>query len=284
MPPRSNPTARQARLGTELRKLREAAGMSAREAGAMLGGGAAQISHIEAGRWGVSEDRVRRLASMYKCGNEALIDALCAMTREHRGQHWWDEYRGILSPGFLDISELEHHARALRLFQTTYVPGIFQTEEYARALFGGSIPSLPDEQLNARVEHRVRRRWIYEREQPPETVAIVHEAALRMRYGSRAVQQRQLRFLSDVAEWPTVTLRVIPFDMDNLIGTVQSMLYAEGPVPELDTVQMDNAFRGTFVSADALLSMYRSMFDVLVSSALSETESREFLHRAVQEM
>ncbi|MEU8583854.1 helix-turn-helix domain-containing protein [Streptomyces abikoensis] len=283
MPPRSNPTARQARLGAELRKLREAAGLSAREAGALLGGGAAQISHIEAGRWGVSADRIRQLASYYKASNVRLINELCAMTDE-RVRGWWEQYRGLLTPGFLDVSELEHHARALHLLQITYVPGIFQTEDYARALFEGSIPPLPEASVRARTEHRIRRRVIYERTSPPETLAVIHEAALRMRYASSAVQRDQLRFLAEVAEWPSVTLLVVPFDMDNLVGTAQSMLYAVGPIPELDTVQIDNAFRGGFVTANALLSMYNTMFHTLADKALSPDDSRKFIHRLVQEM
>ncbi|MEU1374310.1 helix-turn-helix transcriptional regulator [Streptomyces triculaminicus] len=283
MPPRSNPTARQARLGTELRKLREAAGMSAREAGALLGGGAAQISHIEAGRWGVSSERVRRLAAYYKAANGELIAELCAMADE-RVRGWWEAYRGVLTPGFLDVSELEHHARALRMFQATYVPGIFQTERYARALFGNAVPSWPEPELDARVQHRIRRRLIYDRKAPPHTTAIIHEAALRMRYGTRAVQRAQLEFLAEVVEWPSVTLRVIPFDTDNLTGTAQSMLYATGPLPELDTVQVDNAFGGGFISANALLSVYGTIFDTLTETALTVDESKKFIYRLIQEM
>ncbi|GAA2716210.1 MULTISPECIES: helix-turn-helix transcriptional regulator [Streptomyces] len=282
MPPRSNPTARQARLGTELRKLREAAGMSAREAGGLLGGGAAQISHIEAGRWGVSAERVRRLATYYKADNARLIDELCTMADE-RVRGWWEKYRGILTPGFLDVSELEYHARGLHLFQTNYVPGIFQIEEYARALFGSGVPPLPERELNARVEHRMQRRDIYSRKTPPETVAIVHEAALRMCYGSRGVQRAQLKFLAEAAEWPSVTLRVVPFGIEHLVGTAQSMLYALGPIPELDTVQIDNAFRGGLISANALLSMYAKLFHVLAETALSGDDSKKYIQQMIQE-
>ncbi|MBH1934546.1 helix-turn-helix domain-containing protein [Streptomyces sp. AV19] len=283
MPPRSNPTARQARLGAELRKLREACGMSAREAGALLGGGVAQISHIEAGRWGVSAERVRRLAAFYRADDERLIGELCAIAEE-RLRGWWTEYRGILAREFLDVSELEHHARAIRILQITYVPGIFQTTSYARALFSSAGPSLPEKDLAARVEHRVARRVVYERATPPPTTAIVHEAALRMRYGSRGVQRNQLKFLCEVADWPAVTLRVVPFDTDNLIGTAESVLYAVGPVPELDTVQMDHAQGGRLVDAPALLSVYRNMLNAVERSALGPDDSQKFIHRVIQEM
>ncbi|MBF6053372.1 DNA-binding protein [Streptomyces eurocidicus] len=283
MPPRSNPTARQARLGAELRKLREASGMPAGEAGALIGGGAAGIGHIEAGRWGVSAERVRRLAAHYRAGDERLVGALCAMAEE-RGRGWWEEFRGVLSPGFLDVSELEHHATALRLMQLTHVPGIFQTEEYARVVFGSARPRLPERELCARVAHRVGRRRVFARTPAPETEVVVHEAALRMRYGGRAVQRAQLEFLTEAAGWPHVTLRVIPFDVDGLIGTAQSMLYAVGPLPELDTVQIDSAFGGGFVDAYALVAMYRELFDSLAGIALRPEESRKLVHHVAQEL
>lgn len=282
MPPRRNPTARQARLGVELRKLREASVTSMANAGALLGGGSAQISHIEAGRWGVSAERVRRLAAHHKASNTVLIEALCGMAEE-RGRGWWEAYRGVLTPGFLDVSELEHHACALRLLQITHVPGVFQTEDYARVVFGSAVPTLPELELNARVEHRIRRRGIYDQPHAPETVALVHEAALRMRYGTRSIQRAQLEFLLQAAEWPTVTVRVIPFDTDNVIGTAQSMLYASGPIPELDTVQIDNAFGGGFINAVPLLSMYRDMFDGLAKPALGVDESRAFIQQVIRE-
>ncbi|MFH8981161.1 helix-turn-helix domain-containing protein [Streptomyces varsoviensis] len=121
MPPRSNPTARQARLGADLRKMREAA--------ALLGSGQTQISHIEAGRFGVSEERLRRLAAFYACDDRQLVDALVAMGNERRGG-WWEEYRGILAPKALDLAELEHHAIGLRTMEIAHIPRLLQTEEH----------------------------------------------------------------------------------------------------------------------------------------------------------
>src|ERR1044072_4612706 len=106
---RREPTARQVRLGTELRRLREAAGLTAIEAAALLGANRAQMSHIESGLAGVSEERLRRLASHYACTDKEFIEALAAMATD-RTRGWWEEYRGLLPTSFLDLSELEHHA------------------------------------------------------------------------------------------------------------------------------------------------------------------------------
>ncbi|WP_267242727.1 helix-turn-helix domain-containing protein [Streptomyces sp. PR69] len=284
MPPRDNPTARQARLGAELRKLRERAGKTAREAAGMVSTDQAKISHIEAGRIGVSEERIRKLAVYYACDDEALVEALCGIAREHRGQHWWDSYRGVLAPGFLDIAELEHHAIRLRCLQPVTFPGVLQTEDYAHALFASVIPQLPDDEVRARVEHRMKRQAILERETAPPFEAIVHEAALRMRVGGRKVARSQLEHLLSVSERPGLTLRVIPFTNEDFIEVTQTVMYANGVVPQLDTVQIDTPFGGRFLDAAGELDRYRTLFDFAEQAALDPEESRSFIHHVAREL
>ncbi|MFP8943377.1 helix-turn-helix domain-containing protein [Streptomyces fenghuangensis] len=284
MPARDNPTVRQVRLGAELRKLRERAGKTAREAAGLLGTDQGKVSHIESGRIGVSEERVRRLASYYSCGDGELIDALCAIARERRGRHWWEEYRGILAPGFLDLAELEYHATCLRSMQTVSLPGLFQTEDYARALFSGATPKLPASEIEARVEHRMRRRMIFERDEPPVVVAIIHEAALRMRFGGRRVVRAQLEKLLEVTEWPSVTVRVVPFTNESFIEVTQPVLYASGVVPQLDTLQMDTPFGGRYLHAEAVLHSYQQLLDIAEDGSLTAEESRQLIHHIAREL
>ncbi|MCB5908329.1 helix-turn-helix domain-containing protein [Streptomyces pinistramenti] len=282
MPPRSYPTARQKRLGAELRKLRERAGMSGTEAAAFLGGERAQISHIESARYGVSAERVRRLAAHYSATNKHLVSALAVMAEE-RTKGWWEDYRGILSPGFLDVAELEHHAKRIKAIQMLHLPGVFQTEGYARELIRSGVTELPATELNARVEHRMRRREIFDRPAPTPFEAFIHEAALRMRYCAVDTMTEQLEFLTEVSHWPSVTIRVIPFDAQ-VTGSVHSMMYACATIPALDTVQIDSAFDSGFLDAEAQLSRYRELLDSVESISLSAEESRKSIHRIAQEM
>ncbi|MFE1378668.1 helix-turn-helix domain-containing protein [Streptomyces sp. NPDC058740] len=284
MPPRDNPTARQARLGAELRKLREAAGKTAREAAGLLSVDQAKISHIEAGRLGVSEERIGRLCTFYSCDDKSLIGALCAISKEHRGQFWFDDYRGILAPGFLDIAELEHHAVALRSMQSVTLPGLFQTENYARALFTGTTPKLPEAEVEARVEHRMKRVQIFDREDPPTFEAIIHEAALRMRFGGRKVAREQLEYLMEVSTRPEVSIRVIPFTNEDFIEVTQPVLYASGVVPQLDTVQIDSAFGGRFLDAEADRRKYRALLDIAEQASLDPDGSRQIIHHIAREL
>ncbi|MFF2526583.1 helix-turn-helix domain-containing protein [Streptomyces liangshanensis] len=283
MPPRDNPTARQARLGGELRKLRDRAGKTAREAAGLLSTDQARISHIEAGRIGVSEERIRKLAFFYACGDSALIEALCAISREHRGQYWWDEYRGVLLPGFLDVAELEHHATYLRYLQPVTFPGILQTEDHAQALFNSALPKLPADEVEARVEHRMRRQSILDRSSPPDIEAIVHEAALRMRVGGRKVARKQLEHLIEMSERPDIMLRIIPFANEDFFHLTQTVLYAGGVVPQLDTVQIDNTYDGRLLDAVAELEKHRTLFDFAEQASLEPAESRSFIHHIARE-
>ncbi|WP_171165243.1 helix-turn-helix transcriptional regulator [Streptomyces sp. I05A-00742] len=284
MPPRDNPTARQMRLGVELRKLREQAGRTAREAAGLLSTDQAKISHIEAGRVGISEERIRRLASFYMCDDASLVEALCAMTREHRGQFWWDEYRGVLAPGFLDIAELEHHATTLTSVQSVTIPGLLQTEEYARALFSAVHLKLPPEEVGARVEHRMRRQQIMDADEPPVLAATIHEAALRMRFGGRKVTRDQLENLIEKSQHPSITVRVIPFTSEEFIEVTHPVLYAGASVPQLDTVRIDMPFGGRFLSSERELERYRQLIGIAGDAALDPEESRHFIHHIARDL
>ncbi|MFE6718949.1 helix-turn-helix domain-containing protein [Streptomyces albidoflavus] len=284
MPPRENPTARQVRLGTELRRLRERAGRTAREAAGLLSIDAARISNIEAGRIGISEERIRRLAAFYQCDDGALIEALCAISTERRGTYWFDDYRGILSPGWLDIAELEIHAAAIRSMQATTIPGPFQTEDYARALFGGVVPALPESEIEARVSHRLKRREIFDRPAPPPYEVIVHEAALRMRFGGRKVARDQLEYLIEASHMASVSVRVIPFTNERFIEVTQAVKYVSGVVPQLDTVQIDSAVGGRFLDVAAELERFHTLVGIAKRASLDEEESRQIIHHIAREM
>ncbi|MCP3820770.1 helix-turn-helix domain-containing protein [Streptomyces sp. A3M-1-3] len=283
MPPRSSPTARQERLGAELRKLREAAGVTAREAAALLGSGATQVSHLEAGRFGTSEERIRRLAAHYACADAKFINELVAMATE-RGQGWWEEYRGILTPRSLDLAELEHQARYLRQVEVIHIPGLLQSEGYMRAMFAYGVPELPASELEPRIAYRLRRQEILTGSSPAPFEVVIHEAALRIKVGSAKIGRAQLEHLLKVSELGNATLRVIPFDVEGFAGSGYSMLYAGGPVPELDTVQLDAAHGSIFLDAAPQLRKYRTLFAKIEGAALPAAKSRDFIHRIAQDM
>ncbi|UGY93540.1 helix-turn-helix domain-containing protein [Streptomyces gobiensis] len=277
MPPRSNPTIRQRRLGAALRQLREQAGLSATEAAALLGVDRTRISNTEAGRFGISPARVRTLACNYKCPDTALIDALADLAQDH-SKGWWEEYRGELPAFFLDIAELEWHAVRLRNALTSHIPGLLQTEAHARAVFDIVIPELPPDEIDLRVAHRAKRSTLLDRENPPAYEALIHEAALRMRFGGRDTALDQLKHLLEMGEREHITLRVVPFSAGGFPGAGQTVLYAQGTVPQLDTVQLDTSYGSIFIDAQMQLANYRQLLDGMEKASLDEKASRDFIH------
>ncbi|CAL9465431.1 helix-turn-helix transcriptional regulator [Streptomyces sp. Tu 3180] len=275
---RREPTARQRRLAVELRRLREAAGLSAREAAALLGVNSVQISQIESGIAGVSEERLRRLASHYACTDEEFIDALVAMATD-RTHGWWEEYRWRLPASFLDLAELDHYATFRNEVAVLYVPGLLQTEDYARAVFSARVPELTAEELELRVRHRMARQQI----SFPYKL-VVHEAALRIRVGDRATSRAQLGALLEASEADHITVRVIPFDLDGFGLAAGTMTYVGGPVPRLDTVVRDAPHGSAFIDAEAQLGAYRMRFRKIEAASLEPERSRDFIHRLTKEL
>ncbi|WP_329119840.1 helix-turn-helix domain-containing protein [Streptomyces sp. NBC_01465] len=280
---RTQPTARQIRLGTELRRVREAAGVSAREVGGVLGASSSHMSQIEAGSSGISEERVRRLAAHCACADGELIEALVEMATD-RTRGWWTEYANVLPPGFLDLAELEHHARSLREVAITYVPGILQTEEYARAVYAYAVPPLPASELDPRVEHRMQRRVVFQGDASIQYEAVIHESALRIRVGDRRIAREQLAQLLDLSAAPDVTLRIIPFDVDGFAGAECAMVFAGGPIPRLDTVLRDAPHGTAFLDAESQLARFRTLFRKVEGVSLGPRESRDFIHRTAKEL
>ncbi|MEU8980198.1 helix-turn-helix transcriptional regulator [Streptomyces sp. NPDC048309] len=283
MATKREPTARQLRLAVELRRLRDAAGLSAREAAALLGVNSVQISQIESGTSGVSEKRLRRLAAHYACTDEAFTDALVAMATD-RTRGWWEEYRGALPTQFLDLAELEHHATFLREVQFLYIPGPLQTEDYARAIFSDRIPELPSEELELRVQHRMQRKAILEGADATPYEAVIHEAALRIRVGDRAASRAQLASLLALSEADQTTVRVIPFDLDGFGGSWTAMMMAGGAVPKLDTAVGDAPHAAAFIDSEAQLSVFRTLFRRVEAASLDPERSRDFIHRLAKEL
>ncbi|MEV5531548.1 helix-turn-helix domain-containing protein [Streptomyces prunicolor] len=283
MTPRSTPSARRLRIGVELRRMRERAGMTAAQAARALGTTQGQMSNIEANRFGVSADRVRTLALIYDCTDQPLVDALADMGAE-RGRGWWEEYRDTLPPRLLDLAELEHHATALRVTQVINVPGLLQTPEHARALFREAVPALRPHEIEYRISHRIKRQAILHREQPPPYTAIVHEAALRMQFGGREVANAQLKHLAEVSDQAHINVLVIPFDGTSFPTTGHAVDYFHGAVPTLDTVEVDTAHGSELVDAAGQLEKYRLILDRMEAVTLKPAASRDLIHCIAQDI
>lgn len=283
MPTRRTPTQRQRRLGSELRRLRVAADVTTDYAAALLGMDRTRIANMESGIRTVNAERVRTLASNYVCGDDTYVDALVAMAEPHE-RGWWEGYRGTLPPGLLDIAELEWHARRILTVQTVHVPGLLHTEEYARCVFDAVLPALPRLEVELRVRHRLDRQRVLDSETGRPYVGYVHEAALHMQFGGRKTMQAQLDHLCAASERDHVVVRVIPFDIGVFPGAGHALLYAEGPVRQLDTAQVDTAHGAEFVHAEAQLTKYRAHLAWMDEHCLTPSASRDLIRSIARQL
>lgn len=274
-------TARRIRVAVELRKMRERSGLTATDAARQLGTSQGQLSNVEAARFGVSPERVRAMARVYSVCDPLLVESLASMASD-RNKGWWEQYREILPPGLLDLAELEHHSLALRAAYTSHVPGLLQTADHAREIFRHALPALSPAEVEHRTTHRIKRQDVIQRADPIAYTAIIHEAALRMKFGGHAVVRGQLSHLLEMGERGHIRILAIPFDAGSFPGSGQSIYYIHGPVPELDTVHLDQSHGPALVDAEAQLAKYRLLLDRMEGVALDEEKSRDFIHGILQ--
>jgi hypothetical protein len=237
---------------------------------------------MESGVRGISEERLRTLACNCDVTDEAYVTALVEMAQPDTG--WWERYRGSLPQGLLDISEMEAGAVRIRGANTVHVPGMLQTQEHAMAIFRAVVPKLPEHEVALRLAHRSERQQVITGDNTVPYVAIIHEAALRMQFGGRNVARAQMDYLLDVSERDNVTVLALPFAHGSFPGAGQTVVYAEGPVPQLDTVQVDSSHGPAFLHAEGQLAKYRAQLDLLEGLALSPERSRDFIREIAHQL
>ncbi|MFD7826669.1 helix-turn-helix domain-containing protein [Kitasatospora sp. NPDC059803] len=280
---RTNPTLRQRRLGAELRRMREQAGLGGSQLGREVGMNPAQVTQMESGKIGISVERLHTIATTCMCANQPLIDALADVITERGRAGWWEEYREALATDFLDIAELEGHARRLSVYGTTFVPGLLQTGSYTAALFAQAYPPPLRHEVDLKTAFRMQRQRIIRSGAKPYS-AFIHEAALRMQFSDPRVNVEQIDALIADSEQPSISVRVVPFAAGAVPSACENFTYAEGPITELDAAQMDTGHGGRLFDSPAHLARFRALLASMDSTALSEEESRDFMRSIKEEM
>ncbi|QES43070.1 XRE family transcriptional regulator [Streptomyces venezuelae] len=265
---RQHITERQRRLGVELRKLRENAGLNLIEAAALIGVGRPHMTHIEAARTGISTERIHTLATRYGCTSGTYIDELVRLS-ESNGKGWWSEYRKELPQQLLDLAELEDRATSIASYETLLIPGLLQTESYMRTLFQNARPSARPAEIDTLVRFRLARQRILTGEHPPHLHAVIHEAALRMVVGNPQVMRNQLAHLIRSSNNPHVTIQVLSFDQGTQAWRSAPFLLLSPGVPGLETVFVEHPAAGMTLHDSEAISQYRATIAALGASALA---------------
>ncbi|WP_155338448.1 helix-turn-helix domain-containing protein [Acrocarpospora corrugata] len=271
-------TPRRRRLGRELRRLRETTDMTGEEAARRLSWSAAKLSRIETARTLPSEDDITALLNLYGVDGVVLGEIL-KIRKDATQKGWWEKHGAALDQGFVAYMGLEAEAREMRNWEPHVVPGLLQTEDYARALLGNVIQpinQIPPVWLHSRVEARMQRqqRLLYT-EEPLTLLAIFDEAVLRRMVGDPAVMRRQLQHMDDISEKENVELRIIT-QSTQLPMTTGPFVHFKFP-DVTDIVCLEDLTGTRFIEDPEAVFVYERAFDYLMKVALSEPTSRRFI-------
>ncbi|MFD7598606.1 helix-turn-helix domain-containing protein [Kitasatospora sp. NPDC059812] len=255
---RTEISERQRRFGEELRRLRDAAGVSAPEIGALMGMKGPAVSHTEAGRLSLNLDRLHIWLDACHANDPEYRAALLAIGQSN-GKGWWTDYRGYVHPSALDLAEYEADATRLESYETLLIPGLLQTKAYSEIIL---------EYAEKKVEFRRARQEILSVENGTPFHAVIHEAALHAMYGGPTVMRDQLNYLIDVGKLPHVTIQILPFGCTVFASTDIPFMLLHGQHPKLDTVLMEQPHGVPFLGDPEAVSSYRRKFERLRGAAL----------------
>ena len=274
MPEVRSPTLRRRELGARLRALRLEREMTVDQVAERLLCSASKVSRMETGQRGATLRDVRDLCDIYDVTDPAQVEHLMDLVREGKQQAWWQSHE---LDYFATYVGLEQAATTLTYYQSTTVPGLLQTVEYAQAMYEASLPAeFTPERANELIRVRLRRQQVLTRQPPLQLWAVCDEAVLHRMVGGQAVMAAQLRHLEEVANMPNVTLQVIPYEagahpaMDNMFtilefGEVAPVVYVEGLMGWL------------YVEREHEVTRYKQVFEHLLSFALDPQETIELV-------
>jgi len=274
------PEVRRRKLGAELRALRTAAGLTSGEAARRAGWHQSKVSRIETGTSGVKPADVRLLLDAYEVEDGQLRELLLALagSGDAEDRPWWHAYRGVLPPTYRDFISLESQATGMRTLETSVVPGLLQTPEYARAVTRAAVDGVDEKRLDTLVQVRLTRQGVLRGDPPLQLSAVLDEAVLRRQVGGPEVMARQLDRLMEAARLPQVTLQVLPFSAGAHIGvTGPFVIFSFSNTSDLDVVVLDHLTSSLHLERKEDLQAYSEAFDTLRLHAMPAEDSSEYI-------
>ncbi len=282
----SGPTVLRILLGGELRTLREAAGITPERAGYEIRGSRSKISRLEHGRVTFKERDVADLLTLYGVTDEGERRRMLNLAQHANSQGWWSRYDDVMPDWFETYVGLEQATSLIRTYELQFVPGLFQTEDYARAVTVLGHRSAPVEEIDRRVSLRLQRQQILARpDATPRVWAVIDESALRRPLGGRDAMRAQLIHLTELTELPQVTLQVMPFDRGGHSAAGGSFSILRFAAPELpDIVYIEQLTGALYLDRLEEADHYREVMNSLSAEAETPAESVQLVKRLINEI
>lgn len=271
----SSPSVSRRQLSAQMRRKRLDAGMTMQEAAEALEWSMTKISNLETGRSkkpAVSD--VRLLLDVYKVTDERERESIFTLTRQSRQRGWWNRYDDVLTGAY---ASLEAGAQSIRVYEPSYVPGLFQTPEYVAAVTQATLIRDPDE-VGRTVEARMQRQEILTSDNPPEVWAIIDQHALELLRATPELFASQVQRLIDVSEGAnTVTLQVLPTSAGLHAGMGGPFVILDYEDPSETIVFLETGTDGLYLDKPREIARYRAMFDRLLSKAMDPDDVPQYL-------
>ncbi len=272
------------RIAAELRRLRESAGLTQEEVAERTGKDRSTLDRLENGQQRPQRSTVIQLLDLYGATPERKAELL-AVLREVAQRGWMQPHRAELPAVYSDYISFESEARTVSNYESLFVPGLLQTEDYARAVIRGTLPQASDQQVDERLRARLERQALLSAEIPTQLWAIMDEAAARRVVGGRVVMRAQLKKLREAAALPQVTVQVIPCDAGAHPGMPGSFIVLEFPDPaDQSIVYIDSMAGDLFLEDDLEVRRYILMFEHLRAAAARPDQSAELLAEIAEAM
>lgn len=281
----NGPTVRRIMVGVQLRRLREANGITREAAGYVIRGSESKISRLELGRVGFKMRDIEDLLTLYRVEDPGQREALLSMAREANTPGWWHSYDDVLPHWFQTYVGLEESAELIRSYEVQFIPGLLQTEDYARAVATAGAPHARSEEIERRVQLRMTRQEILTGPNPPGLWMVIDEGALRRPMGGRAVMRAQLRRLMELLEQPDITLQVMPFKFGAHAADGGAFSILRFPEPDLpDIVYVEQLVSALYLDKPEQVEPYAATMNRLTVDSHRPERTLELLDKMLAQI
>ncbi|WP_103337909.1 helix-turn-helix domain-containing protein [Amycolatopsis sp. CA-126428] len=278
------PTARRMILGSQLRRLREEAGITRQQAGYNIRGSESKISRLELGRVGFKERDVTDLLTMYGVDDPTERRAFLDMVKQSNEPGWWRRFGDTMPNWFTDLVGLEEAAARIQIWEPLYVSGLLQIEPYARAIFSHGRSEMADERVDQLVALRMRRQKMFSRPDAPRVWMVLDESVLYRPIGGMKVLKQQIEYLLEMSALPHVSIQVLPYTRSGLSAEHAFSLLRFGE-PELPNIAYVEYMTGAhYIEKREEIEKYSRALDMLAVDAETPERSRSMLGKRRQEI
>jgi transcriptional regulator with XRE-family HTH domain len=281
---RGSPTARRIMLGARLRRLREAAEISRAEAGFAIRSSESKISRLELGRVSFKPRDVTDLLTMYGVTDPEKREAFLEMVKRSNEPGWWHRYTDLVADWFQDYLGLEESASRIQTWEQQFVPGLLQSEDYAKAIISHGWSPMAAQSVQRQVGLRIRRQALLGRPAPPKLWAVIDESVLHRPIGGRRVLLDQVEHLIKLTARPNITLQIVPYQFSGYAaeGSFTALRFAEPELP--DVVYIEHLTGALYLDKRSDTELYGRVFDRLTVDAYTPDHSRQLLMKVRTEI